>query len=184
MCEPQGTEKRNAYSSHHVCIRLLTVTSFFILLYFFFPSSLLEPFLLRSNYTDNLSTPETWTIVQPGHFQPLAFFVCFCSTQSTRQKRVCYGGPVKTASTGAKPTGAGLNGWAVRQPVLWWETQTCAASDGRDIGSCRLPSKRGSHARTVLKMGLEVGGVLVGRNSESLSGDYELHLCFQVWHIF
>lgn len=114
---------------------------------------------------------------------PLLALCLFCSTQSTWQE-VCYGGLVKTVSTGAKSSGAGLNGWAVRQPVLWWEAQTlCMLKwDGYWFPSTRR--QKSVPCQQCAEDGLKVGGVQVCRNCENLSGDYELHLCFQVWHIF
>lgn len=51
-----------------------------------------------------------------------------------------------------------------------------AASEGKDIGFCRVPSKRVSHASAILKVGLKIGGISVWRNSIKLPGDYRLHL--------
>lgn len=59
---------------------------------------------------------------RPGHRAnsdpSMVTFLFFLTIDAV--KRVCYWGPVMAAHTGAKPSGAKLNGWAVRKPELWW----------------------------------------------------------------
>lgn len=102
---------------------LLTLALLFILLYFIFHILPCPPLFI-------------WTTSQPlrakHHTGWPASAPCPLTFHSQHGKEVCYGDPVKAVSAGAKPCGAELNGWAVRKPALWWETQTsCSLRWGR-----------------------------------------------------
>lgn len=150
LFKPRGTGKRNAFSAHHCCIRLLidcNISLHCALLHFPCLTPLAPHSSPPSPFEATLS-PWGQSTIQTGQLQlqlqlqapaPMPPFFPFHSQQT---EEVCYRGPVEATSTGAKPGGAGLNGWAVRQAVLWWETQTRAGSDGDDMGSCQPHNKR------------------------------------------
>lgn len=146
---------------------LLTVTSLFILPYFIFLVSLPEPFPFRFNQLHNprdLSYHTGWPVSAPC---PFAF-------SSRHWEEVCYGGPVKAASTGAKPSGARAE-WMSCQDSQFCDERPglCAGSDGEEnIGSCQPQSESESRVRSTLKTGVGVGGARAWRNAEGLSGDY------------
>lgn len=151
------------------CIRLLIDCNIFLhsaLLHFpcLNPLALPPPPLPFHSPT----SPEARAPCRPARFSSVAF--CF---QQSHSEDVCYGGPVGAASTGAKSSGARLNGWAVRHPVLWRETQT----------SCRLRwGTRQFLSNTTAKefrvSKLTQGWAVVCGSSEGWSGEYGLHLCF------
>lgn len=134
---PQGTAKRNVWYAHPALLGyLLTLAS--LLLHF----PCLTPRVLPCS---------------PLRFHPppnhhTGWPVSASAFHSQHCKEVCYGDLVKAVSTGAKPSGVGLNGWAVRQPALWWETQTsCRLRWGKILVSVKPRAKEGPHVWTALK---------------------------------
>lgn len=156
---PQGTAKRNVWYAHPALLGyLLTLAS--LLLHF----PCLTPRVLPCS---------------PLRFHPppnhhTGWPVSASAFHSQHCKEVCYGDLVKAVSTGAKPSGVGLNGWAVRQLALWWETQTsCRLRWGRYWFLSNPEQKRGPTSELPWKkMGVKLGGAGAWRNAKGLSGEY------------
>lgn len=94
---------------------LYNVTYCLYLPRFFFTS--LVTFLVHASHS-NACPPAPKTRAPYKLWSLYAYIPFFLTIDAV--KRVCYWGPVMAAHTGAKPSGAKLNGWAVRKPELWW----------------------------------------------------------------
>lgn len=96
---PQGTAKRNVWYAHPCCIRLLIDLSISL------HSALLHFPCLTPRVLPCSPLP-----FQPPPNHHTGWPASASAFHSQHCKEVCYGDPVKAVSTGAKPSGAGLNG--------------------------------------------------------------------------
>lgn len=136
------------------------------------PSSFcLTPLSLSYSLSLVSSTPYIATSLQhlkPKHHTDWPVTVlCPFVFHSQHGEEVCYEGPVKAASTGAKPGGASLNEGAVRKPVLWWETQTSCTLRWGKYWFLSAPQQKRIPCQNYPKDGC----------SKRLCREYRLHLC-------
>ena len=97
---------------------------------------------------------------------PFSFLYSQCS------QVVCYRGPVKAASTGLKPGGTLLNGWAVRKPVLWWRPRLHVGSDRIML----VPVNTTANGRLSCQWSSWEGGSVERTTTLRMLGEYGLHL--------